>query len=307
MAESAYYAPRSMVAYKISFNRRGRPDEVVPIDAIDGTSVGDLFFGFCQGDAGRLQEAATGGKYLRLFGARRIDDGVMAKLLSGLGGEERQVYDIKSAEKKFDIAESDASMVTVRCFLSWKRTGRGYAILCVEHASGAAGDTVLFRPFRSYLRSVAPNVVVDFEPVVEAEALESFSSLEEVEVKRYLEQGDLADRLTREGDYVAYKLGHMRGRPFGIGFVKELLTGKSDKSTLLGLRGTFLDSDRSVVSVSLKDRRGAVRKFELGESFGMKVREVLNDAGSPPVPDDEFIEVCEDRCATIAEKAGRMI
>lgn len=307
MAESAYYAPRSMVAYKISFNRRGRPDEVIPIDAIDGTNVGDLFFGFCQGDAGRLQEASTGGKYLRLFGARRIDDGVMAKLLSGLGGEERQVYDIKSAEKKFDIAESDASMVTVRCFLSWKRTGRGYAILCVEHASGAAGDTVLFRPFRSYLRSVAPNVVVDFEPVVESEALESFSSLEEVEVKRYLEQGDLADRLTREGDYVAYKLGHMRGRPFGIGFVKELLTGKSDKSTLLGLRGTFLDSDRSVVSVSLKDRRGAVRKFELGESFGMKVREVLNDAGSPPVPDDEFIEVCEDRCATIAEKAGRMI
>lgn len=307
MAESAHYAPRSMVAYKISFNRRGHPDEAVPIDEIGGADVGDLFFGFCQNDAGRLQEAAAGGKYLNMLEPRRIDDGVMATLLSGLGGEERQVYDTESAEKRFDIAESDASMVTVRCLLSWKRTGRGYAILCVEHASGSAGDTVLFRPFRSYLKSVAPNVVVDFESVVEAEALDSFSSLEEVEVKRYLEQGDLADRLTREGDYVTYKLGHMRGRPFGLGFVKELLTGESDKSALLGLRGTFLDSDRSVVSVSLRDRRGSVRKFELGESFGMKVREVLNDAGSPPIPDDEFIQACEDRCATIAEKAGRMI
>lgn len=307
MGESAYYAPRSMVAYKISFNRRGHPDDPVLIDELDGMSVGDLFFGFCRNDAGRLQEASTGGKYLSLFEARRIDDGVMVRLLSGLGGEERQVYDIKSAEKRFDIAESDASMVPIRCLLSWKGTGRGYAILCVEHASGAAGDTVLFRPFRSYLRSACPNVVVDFEPVIEAEALDSFASLEEVEVKRYLEQDDLADRLTREGDYVAYKLGHMRGRPFNLGFVKELLTGKTDRSTLLGLKGSFLDSDRSVVSISLKDRRGAVRKFELGESFGMKVREVLNDAGSPPIPDDRFIEVCEDRCATIAAKAGRMI
>ena len=136
MAESAYYAPRSMVAYEITFNRRGRPDEVIPIDEIDGTDVGDLFFGFCQNDAGRLQEAAAGGKYLRMFGARRIDGGVMATLLSGLGGEERQVYDIGSAEKRFDIAESDASMVTVRCLLSWKRTGRGYAILCVGMPRG---------------------------------------------------------------------------------------------------------------------------------------------------------------------------
>ena len=46
-----------MVAYKISFNRRGRPDEAVPIDEIDGIDVGDLFSGFCQNDAGRLQEA----------------------------------------------------------------------------------------------------------------------------------------------------------------------------------------------------------------------------------------------------------
>lgn len=128
-----------MVAYKISFNRRGRPDEVIPIDEIDGADVGDLFFGFCQNDAGRLQEAAAGGKYLNMLEPRRIDGGVMATLLSGLGGEERQVYDTESAEKRFDIAESDASMVTVRCLLSWKRTGRGYAILCVEHASGGRG------------------------------------------------------------------------------------------------------------------------------------------------------------------------
>lgn len=307
MAEANYYAPRSMVAYKVKFNRRGHPDELVYIDDVQGLSVGDLFFNFCMNDAGRLQEAARGGRYLNLSEPRRIDGGVMVELLSGLAGEARQVFDIQSSEKRFDIAESDASMVSIRCLLSWRRTGRGYAILCVEHASGAAGDTVLFRPLRSYLKSVAPEAVVNFEPVVEAEALEGFETLEEIEVKRYLEQGDMADRITREGDYVSYKLGHMRGRPFSLGYVKELLTGKTDRSVLLGLQGTFLDSDRSVVSVSLRDRRGSVRKFELGSDFGMKVREVLNDAGSPPISDEEFIRVCEDRCATIAEKAGRII
>ena len=307
MAEENYYAPRSMVAYKVKFNRRGHPDDLVCIDDVQGLSVGDLFFSFCMNDAGRLQEAAAGGKYLSLFEPQRVEGGVTVKLLSGLGGEARQVFDIESSEKRFDIAESDASMVPIRCLLSWRRTGRSYAILCVEHASGAAGDTVLFRPFRSYLKSVVPDVVVSFEPVIEAEALEAFDSLEEIEIKRYVEQGDMADRITREGDYISYKLGHMRGRPFSLDFVRELLTGKTDRSVLLGIGGTFLDSDRSVVSVSLRDRNRAVRKFELGADFGMKVREVLNDAGSPPVSDDEFVRVCEDRCSTIAEKAGRMI
>ena len=307
MDEGRHYAPRSMVAYKVKFNRRGHPDDLVYVDDVQGMSVGDLFFNFCTNDAGRLQEAAEGGRYLSLSEPQRIEGAVTVKLLSGLGGEARQVFDIESSEKRFDIAESDASMVTIRCMLSWRRTGRSYAILCVEHASGAAGDTVLFRPFRSYLKSVAPDVVVGFEPVIEAEALEAFDSLEEIEIKRYVEQGDMADGITREGDYISYKLGHRRGRPFGLDFVRELLTGKTDRSVLLGIEGTFLDSDRSVVCVGLKDRSGSVRKFELGADFGMKVREVLNDAGRPPVSDGEFVRVCEDRCATIAEKAGRMI
>ena len=97
MAEANYYAPRSMVAYKVKFNRRGHPDELVYIDDVQGLSVGDLFFNFCMNDAGRLQEAARGGRYLNLSEPRRIDGGVMVELLSGLAGEARQVFDIQSS------------------------------------------------------------------------------------------------------------------------------------------------------------------------------------------------------------------
>ena len=296
-----------MVAYKIVFNIRRQPDKPVLIDDIDGRHIEQVVIGFCEDGLGELQAATRTGKYIRMAEPRVVEDGVLVRLLSGTAGDNRQVFDVESAAKKFDLDVSDASMVEVRALVSWRGTGLGYAIMCVEHSANSAGDTVLFDPFRRYLREIAPDVVVRFEPVVEAEALDEFESLEKVEVKRYLEEGDSADRITREGDCVSYVISHKRGRPFNLNSIRAILKEKSKPAVLFGYSGTPFDTDQSKIFVTLKDKRKRTRTFDIYGDYGMKVMAELTPVGKKPLSDDEFVEECGDRCETIADRIGRMI
>ena len=296
-----------MVVYKIAINERRKPDEIIDINNVCGKHIGDLFIDFCKSGSGKLQEASQNGKYIQIGSVHPIQNGIVVSLLSGLAGDERQVFDVESAKKKYDLHAGDASMVSVRSYLTWKNTGKGYALLCVEHSANAAGDTVLFNPFKSYLRNVVPDVVVKFEPMSEIEVLEQFDSLERVEVRRYLGQGDRADQLTREGDCISYVINHKRGRPFGIGAVKDLLKESTNPAVMLGYSGTSVDSVESEIIVSLKDKSGRTTNFSLGGDYAVKVRQELNARGEKPLSDDQFIEACDNRCEIISERLGRAI
>lgn len=307
MARDEHYAPRSMIAYKVTFNERGKPENIVRIDDIGGFHVGELFKGFCRDGAGVLQALSRSGKYIRIVEPVDVEGGVLVSLFSGLAGDERQVFDVESAEKRFDLSVRDASMVEVRALLSWKSTGVGYAILCVEHSVNAAGDTVLFAPFKKYLRELVPGVVVDFDPVIEAEALEEFESLEKVEVRRYIGQTDKVDGITREGDWISYVISHKRGRPFSIKSVIDVIRERVEPAVLFGYHGTPVDHADSKIYVTLKDGKGTRRTFDIYGEYGIKVMERLTPPGVMPLSDPEFISACNDRCETIAERLGRMI
>lgn len=302
-----YYAPRSMVAYKLTLNERMHPANVVFIDDVMGTHIGKLFERFCIDSTGQLIGASTTGKYLQLERPQKTDDGILVSLLSGRAGDNRKVYDITSTKHKFDLNVQDAPMVSVRALLSWRGTGRKYAIMCIEHSSNAAGDTILFNPFKNYLLKAIPNVVINFEPVIEAEALDSFVSLEKVEIRRYLGQSDRVDQLTREGDYISYVLSHKRGRPFSIQSVKDIIKEKTHPSVLFGYKGTPLDDNESKILITLKDSSGRKRTFDIYDDYGMKVMEQLSPAGHEPLPDCDFIEICNERCETISARLGRTI
>ncbi len=307
MAKNDYYAPRSMVAYKLTLNVRRKPEEVVPIDDVCGWHIGELFEKFCKESVGKFIETSGSGKYIRVVSPSKVDGGVLISLLSGLAGDDRQVFDVTSAEKKYDLGVTDAPMVEVRALLSWRDTGCNYALMCVEHSPSAAGDTVLFRPFTNYLRDVVPGVVISLEPVIEAEALEAFESLEKVEVRRYLGSSDIADSLAREGDVVSYVLSHKRGRPFSIRSVVDVVREKANPAVLFGYKGTLFDSDDSRLLITLKDSRGSRRTFDIFDDFGVKVREELTRPGQRPLSDEDFVAACNDRCETIAGRIGRMI
>ena len=178
--------------------------------------------------------------------------------------------------------------------------------MCIEHSTNAAGDTALFTPFRRYLRIIDDEAVIEFEPVTEREALEAFTAVDSIVVKKYLEPKDITDTLVREGDCVTLSLTHKRRSPFNKGIVHELIYDRGRAATLFGLTGDIFNSDSTTITVNMKGANGRKGKFVIGGEATSKVREVLNDNGAPPLSDGDFIQRCDDRCALAAERLGTM-
>lgn len=227
-------------------------------------------------------------------------------MMSGASGEAFDVVDVESAETVQSFDEGKAPLVESRCFFTTDY-GRGWAFLCVEHVTHGAGDTVLFEPFRKYLSEVVPNVTMKREQVIEAKVVDNFLSVESVEVKRYLGFNDIADAMVQEGDYASYKLGHKRGRPFPLGIVDSLKSLGRRSPVLYGIEGTVFDHEESSIYVDLKDKGGRTRRFLISEDLGMPFREVLNEAGSPPLDDQGFIDRCREGCDSVGDATGRVL
>ena len=300
------YAPRSMVIYKVSFNHRSEPDNLYDIDDIDGESFVEIFSEFCNRIRGSLIDAPSGSKHVIVDNIKSMENALLVDILSGASGEHVDVVDIKSVEKSFSYDWDKASMVHTRVYASIGHS-LSYGYVCIEHTSIAAGDTILFNPFKRFLSEFDHDAVVRFEPVIEPEVIENFTSVENVTIKKYIEIGDIADGLIREGDCVTVTLNHKRNLPFNMGMLKELRRDRGKATALFGLRGNLFESDESIMTIELKGERGKKGKFVFGSGLDAKVREVLSDGGEPELCDDLFVAKCEERCELATKRMGRKV
>lgn len=296
-------AMRSLSVYKAVLNERGDPTARVSVNDVGNYTLAEQFARFLEKNVNQILETKNSSKHIILKSCEKLDDSLLVKLVSGASGEHVDVVDVGSAEIDYSYDGDKASMVGTRLFLSCAH-GDMYMLICVEHANNGAGETVLFDPFKGYLAQVVPNVVISYEPVLEAEVLESFDRVESVVVKKYLEPSDPSTVLVRAGDYIEVKLGHKRGRPFGMALLKELLSGNMRATTLYGLQGGILEGEGTMMTVSLKGPHSVSGKYVIGQGMHSKVHEVLNEKGEPVLSDDEFVSRCASRCAVIEGRLG---
>lgn len=302
--EKAIYSERSMVLYKVTFNERNTPDEIIAPQDVRGSSCTALFSEFVENNVEELIRIRTGNKFVKPVSCK-IDNGVvLIKVSSGSSGENVDVVDIGSGNTEYQYGTDKAAMIYSRCFIS-QNYGSGYALLYVEHTRNGAGDTSLFDPFRKFLRDRVPDVIVKFEPLIEPEVIENFVSVESVEVKKYIEPGDAANLLVSEAATVSTKLMHKRAQPFSMGLYYSLVKTRGKAiASMIGLDETAFDEDGLEVLVTLKHRTGATRTFVITDPLGVKIREVLNQNGTPPLDDSTFVSQCKDRCDSAAERIG---
>lgn len=298
------YSERSMVLYKVTFNERNNPAEILSVRDIDGLTCIELFCQFVDAKKDELVSLRSGNRFIKLSGCKQAEETALIKVNSGSSGEDVDVIDVGSGDTEYSYGTDKAAMIDSRCYVS-QTFGTSYAFLCVEHTRNGAGDTALFDPFRSFLRGKAPDVVVKFEPLIEPEVIENFISVENVEVKKYLEAGDPMDLLVSEADTVVTKLTHKRGRPFPMDLYRRLVDTKGRAAaTLLGLDESTFDEEGTEVSVTLKHKSGAKKTFVISDPLGVKIREVLNRDGEKPFSDERFISECESRCDSAASHIG---
>ena len=293
-----------MVLYKVTFNERNTPDKIIAPQDVRGSSCTALFSEFVENNVEELIRLRTGNKFVKPVSCK-IDNGVvLIKVSSGSSGENVDVVDIGSGNTEYQYGTDKAAMIYSRCFIS-QNYGSGYALLCVEHTRNGAGDTSLFDPFRKFLSNRVPDVVIKFEPLIEPEVIENFVSVESVEIKKYLEPGDSANLLVSEAATVSTKLMHKRAQPFNMGLYHSLVKTRGRAiAAMVGLDENAFDDEGLEVFVTLKHRTGTTRTFAITDPLSVKIREVLNRNGTPPLDDSTFVSQCKDRCDSAAERIG---
>lgn len=308
----AVYAERTLVVYKFTFNKRRHPDDVCSVYDLDGESILTHFSKFLNSRVTPKLENEN----VKVFKFHKIESDpdkiesdsekyILASIESGLAGEDRVIYEPSTNKNVGNINAEQATLVGTRVYLSVENTGDAYAILCVEHALSSAGDTIVPKEFKSYLKQAAPNVTMKYEAVTEKEAEDTFKSVEQISIKYYIKQNDISDSLIKESDYVMLTYGHKKNRSFPTKIINAIRSIDSRRKTLVGYEKSIVDHNDAVVEVQMKNNVGRTKKFKLNDDFDMRIVELLNCNGDRPLSNNEFVKRCAEKVEDISNRLGR--
>ncbi len=300
-------AQRSFVVYKIQIHKRRKPDEICDLDTIHNIGIKALFVNFISETRGVVR-IGNSSKYLCFNPAKTTKEGVLASYLSGVSGEEITMVNPDSGKILETFSSGNAPMPQSRVYMKAGYSPK-YALVCIEHVQGSAGDTALFAPFRGYIASSDSDCVLKWEAVTEAEAVNNFIGVESIEVKRYLKMRDCADSAVSEARCITTTLSHRRGRRFSLAPFRAALADRSKAVSLFGLMPVeeSMEYEKTEVYFRLRGKDGKTHRFFLDNHFDVKVREVLNEKGEPPLSDEDFLDRCDSRCEGIQDKLGRAL
>lgn len=293
---------RTLVAYKLTCHEARKPDSLLNLDSIYKDGFESAFIEFCESNNGAIQQDNIG-KYCHLGKPRVQEAGVLLEMQSGSNGEDIAILDPGHNTIVGEFDSEKAPMVRSRVYL--RRPVGEYAILCVEHVRGSAGDTFLKAHFKNWIKNVAPGCLLEWEPVAEEESFDAFESIEDFEVRKYLRSSDIADSLVVGANYVSYKLAHKRKKPFPIAMLKEAVSDYGKAKTMFGLVPSDGRGDRIEVFVRANSKDGRTIRFDISSTFDMKIRELLNDRGEAVLSDESFIKRCDEKCEIIEHRFGR--
>ena len=301
------YAQRSLVIYKLWVHKRRKPDELCDLDTIHGVGIEALFERFIQANRGVFRIGNTA-KYILFDDWTKRESGILAKYSSGASGEKITMVDPDSERVLDEFSSDKAPMVGSRVHFRFGFCAN-YALMCVEHVQGSAGDTAIFSPLRDFIASADTDYVLKWEAVTEAEAIDHFIGVESIEVKRYLKQKDIADLAVSEASYISTVLTHRRNRRFSLAPYRAALADRCKAVSLFGLIPLEDPDKYSKVEVyfKLKGKDGKDHRFMLDNQLDVKVQEILNEKGVPPLSDEEFLDNCDSRCEEIELRLGRSL
>lgn len=303
---ASMYSERSFVTYAIRFNRKYKTDEVLDPCDLDGESVADVLLEYCGRSSKDMVQLGVTDRFATFGDGSGVRDGALVHMESGRAGERGRVVRVTTQRTVAEYDEEDAKLVGSRVFLQ-VRLGYNYALLFVECANGFAGNIALPVLFRGYLRDRLSTVTMKWDAVMEGKEYDQIAGVEKIEAKRYVQSTDVADGLIYKESTVTQVLNHPRGKLFPPALFGNIMRGKDGIGEIFRISGTLINpGDEDIeVSVQVKTKDGRTKKFRLGGDFSLPVREVLNEAGKPPLSDELFLTRCREKGDSIFDTTGR--
>lgn len=305
------YAERSMVAYRLRAKRFRSKDESVSMDELDGKSLYQWVEAYRSSAGGTFSSIGRSGRYYMPVDCRVLDEGALVTLASGTAGELREIYDLGTCAKGESLARDEVPTVHTRVFVTTERTP-SYGLVFVEHSASAAGDTAFLRGFTSFMGKECRPVTLDWTAVFEPEAIESLRGISKVEFVRTYTSNDVAEGASALAREVRCSVAAKRGRFFPARLLGSAMTAVegavAGMQGCLSLFGASLpdwacdEGTRAFADVVRGD--GTKRRVEVGLGCDFKMREILNEKGSPELEDNDFVGVCLDKAEVLWDRYG---
>lgn len=300
---SEIYAQHTMALYKIKFNAWQNADEIIDPSDVCGHDSLDLFCDFCT-ECSTPAQVEDSERFIGIKSYSKTMDYVFATISSGRAGMSVSVFDTqKQCDSGISYSEVMAGMVDSRILLR-RTAGLGYALACVESVPNGAGVTTPLTMFKRFVNKMRMGATMRYERLEEAEALNAFSGIEEIELRRYLKPKDICDDSIINLGTVSHIMKHRQRVLMPLNLIRRII---DDKDVVAGYLGVSADFDgREDVLVRLRQKGGGSRLFSLDKEFTVPVTEVLNESGSRPLSDDEFIGRCLESCSRAEDTLDRI-
>lgn len=298
------YAQRTLAVYRVWLTERGKPDEVLDAADAHGKDILDLFGDFCAEMKTAPAQVNESERFIRFRRCDFIGDIAFAEMESGRAGLSVSIMDTRTFEDAGSYREDMAGLVPSRMVL--RRTpGFGYAVACIESVPNGGGVTTPLTMFRTFSNSKRFGTTMRYERIEELEALNAFTGIEEIELKRYRRPDDVSDSVVANLGAVSHMLRHAKRKLMPLSLVDGFLKDRRAVAEYVGVETEY--SGREEIFVTLRSKEGRSRKFTMGKDLAVPVTELLNESGQQPLNDDEFIRRCTESCIRAESTLDRMM
>lgn len=299
----AVYAKRTMSLYLVTFNKARSSEGPIDPKVICGKDPSALFEEFCSASR-TMTQVNDSERFIYFTSCHSLDGGMIAKYMSGRAGLNVSVVDTNTRKDSgISYGEDQAGMVESRIFFRFVY-GFNYAIACVESVPNGGGVTVPLTMFCRYVSKEKMGVTARFEHIQEQRALDAFTGIEQIEVRRYKKPDDVADDLVAGVGHFSHIIAHKQRRLLPKALFNGFLHDRNAIAEYMGVRTDY--DGREDVIVTLRQKTGGSRKFVMGKDMAVPVNELLNDSQERPLTDEEFALKCMASCKDAESVFDRM-
>ena len=247
-----------------------------------------MFHEFC--DVGKVPAQVNDSeRFIRFLECSVDGDTAFAKVESGRAGLSVSVMDTRTFEDTGSYREDMAGLVPSRIML--RRTpGLGYAVACIESVPNGGGVTTPLTMFRNFSNGKGLGITLKYERIEETEALNAFSGIEDIELRRYGRPNDVSDSRVANVGVISHAIHHVRGKLMPLSLFDGFLGSKKLVAEYVGVETAY--DGREEINVTLRCKDGSSRKFTMGKDIAIPISEVLNESGQKPLDDEEFKSHC---------------
>lgn len=265
---------------------------------LDGADLLEVFHDWVTAIPEEDQAFGRQQTYVRVESVLRLGARIeFLDLRVGSYGEPGEVRDIKTGSVVHTITDDEAPVGSNRALLFVPEVGERAYFLAEESSRGSAGGRIMTL-FKHHFSKTMDTVTMETGKAVEAENWLQLANLTEVEVRTTGKSVDLADGSDVKVGRVSYLARPERGMKH---FPRALL-GKLSRQDVLKQVVSVQDLDPDHEVYVTMEQGGRTKKFLLGEESGPAIRELLSDAGDPPLTDDEFVTRCTERVEGLLER-----